>query len=102
MFQCRGMPGQENGSDWVGGESTLTEAGEGGWDGGSKGETWKGENIWNVNKENIWLKMFFKKVGGLFWFGACLRKKINKTNLEQEHRRKYEKNKEINRKVKGN
>jgi hypothetical protein len=47
MPQCRGMPGQEDRSGWVGGwGNTLTEAGDGVVVVGvSEWETWKGENI---------------------------------------------------------
>jgi hypothetical protein len=48
MPQCREMPGQGSGNGWVG------KQGEEGWNGGGVGgETRKGNNIWNVNKENI-------------------------------------------------
>jgi hypothetical protein len=47
--ECQG--GQTGVGGWG---STLIEAGWGGWDReGCEGETWKGENILNVNKENI-------------------------------------------------
>jgi hypothetical protein len=46
MPQYRGMPGQEAG---VGG---LVSMGRGREKGGFRGETRKGDNIWNVNKEN--------------------------------------------------
>jgi hypothetical protein len=40
--------------EWVDGwGSTLIEVVGGGMGEGSEGETWKGENIRNVNKENI-------------------------------------------------
>jgi hypothetical protein len=48
------MPWQGSRSGWVGGENTLIEAGGDGMGfffGG--GETKKGDNIWNVNEENI-------------------------------------------------
>jgi hypothetical protein len=51
---------------WVGGwRNTLTEAGEGGCDTVFPGgrETGKGDNIWNVNKENIQLKKKKKEPG---------------------------------------
>jgi hypothetical protein len=54
------MPGWEDGSGWVG--STLMEAGGGVMrEGVSEEETWKGENIWNVNKENIQFKKKYPK-----------------------------------------
>ena len=43
----RGMPGPGSGSEWVG------ELGSRGGGGGFRGETRKGDNILNVNKENI-------------------------------------------------
>ena len=40
--------------EWVGWVSTLIEEGRGSWgEGVSEEETWKGETIYNVNKENI-------------------------------------------------
>ena len=54
MPQCRVMPGPRSGSGWVG------EQGEGREDRGfSEGKPGKGDNIWNVNKENI--HFFFKE-----------------------------------------
>ena len=48
MSKCRGMPGPGSRSGWVG------EQGEREWDRGFlEEETRKGNNIWNVNKENI-------------------------------------------------
>jgi hypothetical protein len=44
MPQCRGMPGQEDGSGWVG-EHPHRGRGKGDGMGVFKGETWKGENI---------------------------------------------------------
>jgi hypothetical protein len=43
--QCKGMPGPGSRSEWVG------EQREG--RGVYRGETRKGDNIWNENKENI-------------------------------------------------
>jgi hypothetical protein len=53
ILQCEGMPGPGSGSGWVG------EQGEGGGERERvffRGETRKGDNIGNVNKENIQLK----------------------------------------------
>jgi hypothetical protein len=46
-LDARGMPGQRSGSGWVG------EQGEGDGIGGLGGGNLEGDNIWNVNKENI-------------------------------------------------
>ena len=34
MFQCRGMPGQGGGIEWIDGVAPSSKQGEGGWDRG--------------------------------------------------------------------
>jgi hypothetical protein len=52
VLQCKGMPGQEDGSAWVvGGSPSHRGRRRANGMGFSKGETWKGENIWNVIKK---------------------------------------------------
>ena len=52
MPQCRGMPGQEDGRGWVWEHPHKGGVGGDGM-GASERENWKGENIWNVNKEYL-------------------------------------------------
>jgi hypothetical protein len=42
--------------EWVGGVggNTFIKQRGGEWDMGFRGETGKGDNIWNINKENIY------------------------------------------------
>lgn len=45
--QWRGMLNKWGGSRWV---DPLRHKGEGGWEGVCRGDTGKGDNIWNINK----------------------------------------------------
>jgi hypothetical protein len=49
MPQYRGMRGQGGRSGWVGWGVPSKKEGSGDGIGGSGGETWKGDNIFNVN-----------------------------------------------------
>jgi hypothetical protein len=48
-----GMPGWGSGSGWMAGVTPHRSRGRGMGKGDFEGETRKGDNIWNVNKENI-------------------------------------------------
>jgi len=53
MSQCRGLPGQGGRREWVGGWGSALMVAGGKGDGGWEKEFLKGDNIWDVNKENI-------------------------------------------------
>jgi hypothetical protein len=80
MLQCRGLPVQEDGSGWVG-ENPHRGRGEGNRMGASEGETWKGENIQNVNKENIQEKKRILKLLCKTKQNKNKNKQTNKTTL---------------------